>query len=414
MSSPGKLSALAIKRLGPGRYGDGGGLWLQVRNEKHRSWLFRYTPHTGQDRWMGLGSAFDVSLADAREAARVYRNAVREGRDPIDERRQAKHARRSAAQAVTFAGAADRYLAAHSATWRNEKHRWQWRQTLDVACRQIGSRPVQDVTTHDVMQVLEPIWHDKPETASRLRGRIESVIDYAAAHGWRSGDNPARWRGHLAKLLPAPNRIARVQHHPALPWREIGTFMDELRHQEGVSALALRFTILTAARTGEAIGARWREIDFRTWAVPGDRMKAGKEHRVPLSEPVMDLLEQTAVFGTNPDAFVFPGKTPGMPLSNMAMTMLLRRMGRPDLTVHGFRSTFRDWCAEATNYPREVAEAALAHVITNQVEAAYRRSDLFEKRRRLMDDWAAFCSRPAIAGEVVPLRRQQSGGQLSP
>jgi integrase len=257
------------------------------------------------------------------------------------------------------------------------------------------------------MRVLEPIWHRMPETASRLRGRIESVLDYAAAHGWRSGENPARWRGHLAKLLPPPSRIAKVKHHPALPWQQIGSFMAELRDQEGVAARALEFTILTAARTGEVIGCERPQVDLQAavWIVPAARMKSGREHRVPLSEAAIAVLDEVApLWGHRSGAWLFPGGRPEGPLSNMAMIMLLRRMGYGDLTVHGFRSTFRDWCAEATNYPREVAEAALAHILADKVEAAYRRSDLFEKRRRLMEDWARFCAQPARPAEVVPIR----------
>lgn len=264
---------------------------------------------------------------------------------------------------------------------------------------------VKTIQTADVMRVLEPIWKTTPETASRLRGRIESVIDYATAHGWRTGENPARWRGHLANLLPPPNKLARVKHHAALPWEEISAFMAELRDQEGIAARALEFAILTAARTGEVIGARWLEIDLDAaiWVVPGERMKGGLEHRVPLSEPALATPRAMKPFGTA-DGLVFPGSSKHGGLSNMAMLMLLRRMGRGELTVHGFRSTFRDWCAETTNYPREVAEQALAHVLTDKVEAAYRRGDLFEKRRRLMADWASFCARQSTTSEVVPIR----------
>ena len=280
----------------------------------------------------------------------------------------------------------------HEDSWRNEKHRWQWRQTLEVACEEIGKIPVAAIATGDVMRVLEPIWREKTETAARLRGRIESVLDFAGARGWRDGENPARWRGHLAKLLPAPGKVAKVEHHSALPWPEIGSFMAELRLQDGAAARALEFTILTAARTGETIGAIWSEIDIAAaqWTVPAARMKAGREHRVPLSGAALAVLADVA---SPRDAWIFPGGRPGKPLSNMSMLMLSRRMGRPKLTVHGFRSTFRDWCAESTDYPREVAEQALAHVLGDKVEAAYRRGDLLGKRRQLMEDWAAFCSR---------------------
>jgi integrase len=402
----GKLTALKVKALtAPGRYGDGAGLWLQVRDAEHRSWLFRYTG-SGRQRQMGLGPFPDVSLADAREAAHRCRTALRQGQDPIEGRRKAKAAALTAtSRAVTFRQVADRYLAAHEAAWRNAKHRYQWRATLGLACEQIGRMPVTVIATGDVMRVLEPIWQEKPETASRLRGRIESVLDYAAAHGWRGGDNPARWRGHLAKLLPPTNKVARVEHHMALPWSHIGGFMAELRDQDGVAARALEFTILTAARTGEVIGATWAEIDLRAglWTVPAERMKAGREHRVPLPDASLDVLKAVAAMRDDPaGGWVFPGAKAGKPLSNMSMIMLLRRMKRPDITVHGFRSSFRDWCAEATNHPREVAEQALAHVLGDRVEAAYRRGDLFEKRRRLMEDWARFCAMPTLPAEVVP------------
>jgi integrase len=404
----GKLTALKVKAFtAPGRYGDGAGLWLQVRDAEHRSWLFRYTG-SGKQRQMGLGPFPDVSLAAARDAAYQCRTALRQGQDPIEDRRKAKAAALTAtSRAVTFRQVADRYLAAHEAAWRNEKHRYQWRATLDLACEQIGRMPVTAIATGDVMRVLEPIWQEKPETASRLRGRVESVLDYASAHGWRGGDNPARWRGHLAKLLPPTNRVARVEHHAALPWSHIGGFMAELRDQDGVAARALEFTILTAARTGEVIGATWAEIDLRAglWTVPVERMKAGREHRVPLTDAVLDVLKAVVAMRDDPaGGWVFPGGKSGKPLSNTSMIMLLRRMKRPDLTVHGFRSSFRDWCAEATNHPREVAEQALAHVLGDRVEAAYRRGDLFEKRRRMMEDWAKFCAMPALPGEVVPIR----------
>jgi integrase len=403
----GKLTALKLKALtSPGRYGDGDGLWLQVRDGSHRSWLLRYT-FGGKSRQMGLGSFPDVSLADARQGGREARSALRKGHDPIEERKKAKNEQRRAMQGMTFRQAADRYIASHEASWRNEKHRWQWGQTLDLACEAIGKMPVTVIATADVMRVLEPIWRTKTETAARLRGRIESVLDFSTAHGWRTGENPARWRGHLANLLPSPGKLVKVEHHAALPWQQIGRFMAELRDQEGVAARALQFTILTAARTGETIGSTRLEIDFKNgvWTVPGSRMKAGLEHRVPLSSAALAVLYTVAPsWDSSPNGWLFPGTGQEKHLSNMAMIMLLRRMGRGELTVHGFRSTFRDWCAEATNHPREVAETALAHVLADKVEAAYRRGDLLEKRRRLMDDWAKFCSRSAAPAEVMPIR----------
>jgi integrase len=389
-----KLSALKVRTLAsPGRYGDGGNLWFQVRDADHRSWLFRYTLH-GRARQMGLGPYPDVPLAEARECARTCRAQVRAGVDPIDHRAADMQAKRQAATGgITFAGVAERYLAAHEATWRNEKHRYQWRATLTTAATAFGDKSVSAIGTGDVTGLLEPMWRKTPETASRLRGRIESVLDYARVHGWRAGDNPARWKGHLDHILPSASQVARVEHHPALPWRDIGAFMAALRPQPGVAALALRFTVLTASRTGEVIGARWVEMDLDSaiWSIPGDRMKAGRPHRVPLSAPCVALLRAVEPYRTQGE-WIFPGGKAGKPLSNMSMTMTLRRMDRHDITVHGFRSTFRDWCSEATDYPGDVAEAALAHVIGDKVEAAYRRGDLFDKRRSLMNDWAAFCN----------------------
>jgi integrase len=310
---------------------------------------------------------------------------------------------------ITFSQVANAYIAAHERSWRNAKHRQQWRSTLDTyADPLLGRLPVAQVMVGDVMRALEPIWYARTETASRLRGRIEAVLDYAAARGWRTSENPARWRGHLDNLLPARSKVAKVKHHTALPWREIGAFMATLAKEQGVSALALRFAIMTAARTSEVIGARWSEINLNeaVWTVPAGRMKAYREHRVPLSEGALEVLRTMANVRTHQkaDGFVFPGGKPSKPLSSMALLMLLRRMGRGDLTAHGFRSTFRDWCAEATNYPREVAEAALAHTLRDKTEAAYQRGDLMEKRRRLMAEWATFCSRPDATGEVVLLR----------
>lgn len=404
-----KLNTIKLRSLTkPGVYGDGGGLYLQVRGADHRSWILRYKLG-GRSRWMGLGQFPDVGLAEAREAATAGRRLVRQGTDPIDQRRGERAEAAARAGLNTFSEVAAAYIAAHEAGWRNPKHRQQWRNTLtEYAEPVLGKLGVAMVDVGAVMRVLEPIWREKPETASRLRGRIESVLDYATARGWRTGDNPARWRGHLDNLLPARGKVAKVEHHAALPWREIGTFMTLLQQQDGVSAHALRFAILTAARTGEVVGARWQEIDMQTavWTVPAERMKAGSEHRVPLSDGALAVLREMAQLRENPamDGYVFPGLRPGTALSNMAMLMLLRRMERGDLTAHGFRSTFRDWCAEATNYPGALAEAALAHTLKDKVEAAYQRGDLLEKRRRLMADWAAFTARPASTGAVVPMR----------
>jgi integrase len=415
------LTAAKVRTAKPGRYVDGDGLMLFVRSPDARFWLLRYS-HGGKRREAGLGRAGeglnDVTLAEARQKAADMRRMVKAGIDPLVYReaeaaRQKAVAQQAAAQGVTFRAVADLYMGAHDAGWRNPKHRDQWRNTLATyAFPHFGDLPAGDVGTGHVMAALEPIWTAKPETATRVRGRIESVLDYATARGWRSGENPARWRGHLANLLPARGKVARVEHHAALPWREVGTFMAALgeREADSVAALALRFAILTAARSGEVMGAHWAEIDLgeAVWTVPAERMKAGREHRVPLTAAALAVLRQAAALRTSKaaDAFVFPGQRPGKGLSVMALAMTLRRMDRGDLTVHGFRSTFRDWCAEATNFDRDTAEAALAHTLRNKVEAAYRRGDLFDKRRRLMDAWATFCAAPAVpAAEITPIRR---------
>jgi len=403
----GKLNALKVKGLKEaGRYGDGGGLWLQVRDAEHRSWCFRFT-FGGKAREMGLGPVDDVPLAAARDLARDARRLVKSGVDPIARRRDAQAAAR--ATGMTFGEVMDLYIAAHRDGWRNPKHAAQWRTTLDTYGAALKPMAVARVDTGAVMKVIEPIWTVKAETASRVRGRIEAVLDYAGSRGWRAGDNPARWRGHVQNLLPSRAKIARVEHHAALPWAAIGTFMADLAGQSGTGARALAFTILTACRTSEAVNARWSEIDLAgaIWTIPGERMKARREHRVPLSGPALDVLRaMDAERIDKADGFVFPGARANRPLSTAAMSALLDRMGRADITVHGFRSTFRDWCAESTNHPRELAEAALAHTVRDKVEAAYQRGDFFDKRARLMADWATFCGRLSGAGgDVVPMRK---------
>jgi integrase len=391
-----KLTALRVRTLAkPGRYSDGDGLYLQVRDAAHRSWLFRYARH-GKGHWLGLGAAADVTLAEARDKARECRRRLLDGLDPIEARRAAQ----AASVGVSFKTVALQYIAAHESTWRNPVHRAQWNSTLEsYAFPHMADLPVSNVSVGSVMKVLEPIWREKPETASRLRGRIESVLDFATARGWRTGDNPARWRGHLQNLLPARAKVARVEHHAALPWAETGAFMAALTGQEGVGARALAFTILSAARTGETIGARWAEIDMEaaTWLVPGERMKAGRDHRVPLSGGAMAILRAVRPEQPQPEAYVFTGRGSKTGLSNMSLSAVLRRMGKREITVHGFRSTFRDWAAESTQHPRELAEAALAHTLKDKVEAAYRRGDLFDKRRTLMNDWAAYCASSTVA-----------------
>ena len=354
-------------------------LYVQVTPTGTKSWLFRYM-WQGAPRWIGLGPIDLVNLAQARVKALAYRRCLHEGTDP----------RATRTKAIVFADCAGRYIAAHAAGWRNGKHRAQWTATIETYANPvIGHIPVAAIDTALIMQILEPIWTTKPETASRVRGRIESILDWAAARGYRQGDNPARWRGHLQRLLPARAKIAPVNHHAALAYGEVPGFMAALRQQAGISARCLELTILTAARTGEALGARWDEIDMtaRTWTIPGSRMKSGRPHTVPLSDQAVALLAAMPRSGE----LVFEGARRGRPISNMAMMMLLRRMGRGDLTVHGFRSAFRDWAAEQTSHPNHVVEMALAHTIGDKVEAAYRRGDLLAKRRALMQDWAGYC-----------------------
>lgn len=389
-----ELSAIEVSRLTvEGRYPVGGvaGLCLKVSPAGAPSWVLRVVV-AGKRRDAGLGGYPSVTLAQAREKARQARADIERGIDPIAARAAAKSALTAArGQETTFANAAELFIQAKSAEWKNAKHVAQWTATLETyAYPVVGKMQVRDVTLAHVVKILEPIWSTKTETAKRLRGRLEQVLDWATVRGFRHGDNPARWKGHLDKILAKPGKVAKTAHHPALPYAAMGRFMADLRQKEGISAHMLEFTILTAARSGEARGATWAEIDLDAalWIIPGERMKAGKEHRVPLSERVLEILRDLPrVTGTD---LVFPAPRNGQ-LSDMAMTAIMRRMG-VKAVPHGFRSTFRDWCAECTNYPRDVAEMALAHAIGNKVEAAYRRGDLFEKRKQLMADWARFCS----------------------
>jgi integrase len=404
MTNPGKLTAVAVSnKTKRGRYADGGGLYLQVSEWGTKAWIFRYMI-AGRARTMGLGDIHTFSLKEARDRARAARQLLADGIDPLLEKQKRKDAARiEAARSITFNDAAERYIKAHQAAWKNGKHAEQWRNTLATYAGSIfGELPVAEIDTALVMRVLDPIWRDKTETASRVRGRVECVLDWAAVQGYRTGENPARWKGHLAKLLPGKTKISKVRHQPAMDWREIPEFMPELRGNISISAKALEFTILTAVRTSEAINAEWSEFDLDTklWTVPGERMKAGRDHRVPLCDRTIQILK--SIPRERGSAFVFPGAGAGKPLSNMAMLELLRGM-RTGLTVHGFRSSFRDWAAEATNFPRELAEAALGHVLADKTEAAYQRGDLLEKRRKLMQAWERYCSRPAATGEVVQL-----------
>ncbi|WP_234732212.1 tyrosine-type recombinase/integrase [Acidocella facilis] len=406
-----KLTALQVKHLiQPGYYADGGGLYFRLAAGNRRSWLFRYKK-AGREHWLGLGPADDVTLAKARDKAAQAREMLRAGLDPLQARRDAQAAAVEASE-HTFERVAQAYIAAHGSTWKSEKHRWQWARTLEMfAYPTLATKPVNAITSRDVLAVIEPIWTEKPETAARVRGRIETVLDYATARHLRTGDNPARWKGHLQHALPARNKVARVEHHAALPWREVGAFMAALVAENGAAALALRFAILTAARTGEALGATWAEIDMgaAVWTVPAERMKAGREHRVALSPQALHVLKQAEALRIGSALHIFPGAKAGKPLSNMAMLVLLRRMNRADLTTHGFRSTFRDWAAESTSFPREICESALAHTIKSKVEAAYLRGDHLEKRRKLMQLWAAHCSAP-VADEAGVIRLRRPAG----
>lgn len=402
----GKLKALDISRLPCGMHPDGDGLYLQVTGAGARSWIWRFSINANT-RYLGLGSASAVSLKRARELAADARRLRAEGIDPIERRREERNAEEvEQAKAMTFKQCADAYIAAHEGSWRNAKHRQQWRNTLSTyVFPVIGTLPVQEVDTGLVIKIVEPIWASKSETASRVRNRIELILNYATARKFRqAGDNPARWRGHLDILLPKRSKVSKVEHHAALPYDELGKFMADLRHRTSTSARCLEFTILTAARTSEAIGATWDEFDLRTkvWTIPGERMKSGRQHRVPLSTRAIEIiLTQEA---RREGDYVFPGIRGSGPLSNMALLAMLRVMNRADVTAHGFRSTFRDWAAERTKFPSEVVEMALAHAIGDKVEAAYRRGDLFEKRRKLMAEWAEFCGKTVSAqGKVIDI-----------
>lgn len=409
----GKLSALFVGRTTkPGYYGDGGGLYLQISKSGSKSWVFRFT-RFGKTRDMGLGPVHTVSLAEARIKAGGCRSMLLNGRDPLEERNAEKTAQvLEQNKSVSFDDCAAQYIAAHRNGWKNAKHASQWENTLRTyASPIIGKLPVAAVDTAMVVKVLsQPVeegvslWNSKTETATRLRGRIESILDWATVSTYRKGENPARWKGHLENLLANPQKTKRVAHHPALAWQEIGEFMPRLRQQEGVAARALELAILTACRSGEVRLAAWDEIDLTAalWVIPGERMKAGKEHRIPLSTSALSLLESMPRLSR----YVFPGVKMDKPLSDMSLTAVLRRMNA-DVTTHGFRSTFRDWCAEsvANSFPREVCEHALAHSLPDKVEAAYRRGDLLEKRILLMQAWADYCDTPpSVTASVTPIR----------
>ena len=405
-----QLTPLEVKNAKPGSHVDGGGLRLLVKSTGARFWVFRYSLR-GLTRDMGLGDAGPdgVKLADARDLAAAMRIKIKAGTDPLGEREKEAAEALAKAQAekiagITFKAAAEAHIAANAEGWRNPKHRTQWPNTLrDYVYPVMGDIPVAEIETSHVLAVLEPIWKAKPETANRVRGRIEAVLNSAKARGQRNGENPAAWRGHLQMILPARAKLTRG-HHEAMPYSEVPAFMGQLREATATSAKALEFAILTAARTGEVLGMTWTEVDLAAgvWTVPADRMKAGKPHRVSLSLRARAILAEMKEAG---GYYVFKAPKGGA-LSNMALAMVLRRMGRSE-TVHGFRSAFRDWGSEQTGYSNEVLEMALAHTIGNKAEAAYRRGDLLERRARLMEDWTAYCAGEGAAtgDNVTPLRK---------
>jgi integrase len=391
----GRLTARKVETAKAGKYSDGNNLYLIVSDTGTRKWVLRFT-WRDKAREMGLGTPATVSLAEAREKAANARRMIARGLDPILERKRT-------GCVPTFGEMADQVREALCAGFRNEKHKAQWKSTLATYAASLGDKPVDSITTDDVLAVLKPIWTTKSETASRVRGRIEKILDAAKAKDYRHGENPARWRGHLDHLLSKKSKLTRA-HHAAMPYDHIAAFVGRLRESDSVGPLALEFCILTAARSGEVLGARWSEIDLdkKIWAVPAYRMKAGREHRVPLSERAVAILRQLAEIRTGD--FVFPGQRKDRPLWSVTMNMTLRRIEVEGVTVHGFRSSFRDWAGNETPYPRDLIETALAHVVGDEAERAYRRSDALEKRRALMETWAMHCD-PARTAKVLPLRR---------
>lgn len=419
-----KLNPLLVaKTTKPGYYYDGNGLYLQVSVTGSKSWIFRFTI-TGKQREMGLGALHTISLAEARLKAKEQRLMLVNGVDPITARERAREAEAlTRAKKMTFDECAAQYIAAHRNSWKNAKHAGQWEATIATYASPVfGSLPVAEVDLGLVMKVLNPLWTEKTETAKRLRGRIESVLGWATTTGYRKGENPARWRGHLENLLAAPNKIKPVKHQPSLPWKQIGQFMSSLRQQDGIAPRALEFLILTATRTGETLEAKWDEIDHNAsvWVIPASRMKAGVEHHVPLSKEALSLLMKMP----RVDKYVFTGSTYGKPLSDMSLTAVLKRMNEANIkaggkgwidpkednrriTSHGFRSTFRMWGAEsvAHSFPREVIEFALAHKLPDAVESSYQRGTVFDKRIPLMQTWADYCGKARDEATVTPIRR---------
>jgi integrase len=398
----GRLTSRQVANAKPGYLADGGNLYLECTlgadGSVRRSWVFRYEID-GRRHELGLGPLHTRGLKEARGKARDLRLQLLDGIDPLAaKRKERERGRLEAAKQMTFGACAEAYLETHDAAWKNEKHRQQWRMTLTKYCKPISDLPIEEIDTDLVLRVLTPLWKTRTETGKRLRGRIERVLSWAKGRGLRAGENPARWDGHLDEMLAAPSKVRKVKHHAALPYAELPDFMAELRDRDSTSARALEFTILTAARTGETIGATWAEIDFdaKVWTVLASRMKAGKKHRVPLTDRTLAILKALPHHGDR----IFP-------LSNMGMLQLLRGM-RPGATTHGFRSAFRDWAADSTNYPNHVVEMALAHAVGDKVEKAYRRGDLFEKRRRLMAEWDRYCARPLPIGATVTTLTRRS------
>jgi integrase len=393
--TPGKLAAVSLKHLKDGSHADGGNLYLVVRGNS-KSWVFRFIAPGGKRRRMGLGPLHAVSLSEARKRAAELREQLHHPTsavDPLDARQEAKLAQRIGKQrSKTFQACATAYIEAHQNAWKNSKHAQQWTNTLaQYAYPVFGDIPASEIDEALILNALTPIWNVKTETAKRLRGRIESVLDWATFNKFREGENPARWKGHLEHSLAKPNKVSKVQHHAAMPFQEMPSFMKELNARSGMGAKALELLILTGCRSGEIRGASWSEIDLKNkiWTIPASRMKMAQEHRIPLSETAMELL--SALPRLEDTDLVFPSAKQNAPLSDMTLTAVLRRCGGEDFTVHGFRSCFRDWLAETTNYPNEACELALAHKISNKVEAAYRRGDMLDKRFQMMNDWANYC-----------------------
>jgi integrase len=396
----GKLTARKVDTAKPGRHGDGAGLWLRVSKSGAKTWVYRFTI-AGKVSEAGLGPYPAVTLIKARQLAAEATRLSREGLSPVKAKREAQ-AEAIKAIKPAFGKIADDLIAAKASQWRNDKHKAQWEMTLKTYCKPIWTKPVDEIQTADILSILKPLWKRVPETASRLRGRIEAVLDAAKAQGYRTGENPASWRGHLAHLLPKRQKLTRG-HHAAMAYADIPAFIAQIRAIELLPAKALEFTILTATRTSEALGARWTEIDMKAkvWEIPAHRMKAGVAYRVPLSSRAVKILEALEARKTND--FVFPGRSLNKSLSNMSMLMLVRRMEVSGITVHGFRSTLRDWAGNETPFPRDICEAALAHTIQG-VEAAYRRSDALDKRRALMEAWAQYCE-PSNADNVLKFHK---------